>query len=157
MALKLMEGILDALDTYLSAALPTKITEINTRNEDTILDDMAAIEPHEVYPIEKFPVLEMLGVKAVTLREMENYYQGLYTVNFRLTATAQNDAELIATKLYRYHLALVECLKEARSDAGFSSIIIQIGDCDFSDTFEGASDFIKQLQLECTFNRTEAK
>jgi len=151
--LELIEGAVDAVKSYLEANMSTKITALNTEYRDFELANIKQYYIAELAAIPELPAMLVLGGYTLPEREAANYIRAKHYLKVVALASDQ-DAQQLRRRLYRYVRAIVELLREARSSAGWSYVIV-FDRFDYSPVYTSESSFYQDAQVIAHFNKSD--
>lgn len=112
MAQKLIEGVIDAAVTYLTANMAAKLNALDTLYGDSIvLDDIAAFHKSQlsIESIEKFPIVVVDSDASEMLKWDNTWTDANHTVTFDVLVSDQ-DTETLAKRVRRHLQAVWEVL-----------------------------------------------
>jgi len=156
MTLKLIEGAVDAVKTYLSDNIAAKLDALDTEYADGItLDDIKAWYVAEVQAVPEFPSVFILGESMPVDGEGNGWMKSQSKLTIAVMATDQNP-ETLKRRLYRYIRALIELLIEARVSVSWA-YVIEFTNVNYSPLFSAAGEFLSDARLEVSLRSYETK
>jgi hypothetical protein len=123
MTITLIEGAVDALDTYLEANMAAKVVELNARYADDVtLEDIADWYIGS-YPlaVPKTPSVALVGIDWTPSEQRKANIAGVTRVDIAVFVGG-NELTPRFRALARYAVGLVEMLKAGKSSIGYESV-----------------------------------
>jgi hypothetical protein len=124
MTLKMAEGAVAALVTYLGTNFAAKVAALNTEYGDTLLTMPASFNTTEILEAEAFPVIEVLCDRT-RIHAIGGGYIGT-THPITIICTVMDDSDSgeekanLRKQVYRYARAIIELLRTAETAGGFT-------------------------------------
>jgi hypothetical protein len=143
MALKLMEGAVDAVKSYLETNMVAKLGTLDLEYGDFALEDIDKWYVAELTAIPEYPAVVILGDASDIIGEGAGWCNSKHTITVAVMATDQ-DAERLRRRLYRYIRACLELLVESRASIGY---IVTFDRLEFSPLYGRAGTFMSDARL----------
>ena len=157
MALTLMEGSIDAVKDYLNTNLGAKLAALDAEYDDGItLADIQAYYTAETMAIPELPAIYVLGDRTEPAAEGPSYIKAVHYITVAVLVTDANN-ETLRKKLYRNIRAIIELLREARSDATFENAAIVFDSCEFSPMYGQSDTFLQDARVELHLTKLETE
>ena len=152
MTLTLLEGAVDALNTYVQANMAAKISALNTAYGDSLLTAPVAYYVGNV-PDEmpEFPSIALQG-DGWTLETQTKYTLEVKNNINIYVYVADQDISVRFKKLCRYALAIVELLNTGEASYGYTHFIT--GKVEISDTL-AAPSFLQAIMIPVELCKAE--
>ncbi len=152
MPLKLIEGVVDDLKTYLSANMGAKLVSLNLEYADALLTGIKAYYIAEQTSIPEFPSIIIIGDETIPDLEGNGWMHSNHAITIACLAINQ-DTEILKRLLYRYMRAVIELLIESRA----SGYAIKFTRINFSPIYGREGEFLSDASLSIMFKRYETK
>lgn len=148
MTLTLMEGAINAVKNYLDENMAAKLDELDTEYDDGItLADIEAYYLAETLAVPKMPAIYVLGDRTEVEAEGPGYMKVAHYMSIAVLVTDPVN-ETLRKRLYRHIRAIIELLRDARSDSTLEGKAIVFDLCEFSPMYGRAGTFLQDARVE---------
>jgi len=153
MALTLIEGVVDAVKSYLTTDMPAKLNALDSEYDDGIvLDDIKTYYIAEVQAIPEYPSIFLLGDDVDILGEGGNWLKSGNNLDIIIFVGDQNTTDL-RRRIYRYVRALIELLITARTSQGWA---VNFKGVELSPMYSKGGDYLSDAHLSVQIVETNA-
>ena len=157
MTLTLMEGSLNAVKDYLTTNMAAKLNALDAEYDDGItLADINAYYLAETLAVPIMPAIYVLGVRTEPGAEGLTHFKTAHHVTVAVLVT-DTVTETLRKRLYRHIRAIVELMREARSDATFENAAIVFDSCEFSPMYGRSGTFLQDARVELHLTKIETE
>ncbi len=148
MALTLIEGSVVAVKDYLETNMAAKLDALDTEYADGIaLTDIVAYYLAETLAVPDMPAIYVLGDRTEIESESPGHIKAAHYITVAVLVTDPVN-ETLRKRLYRHIRAIIELLREARSDAAFVAKAIVFDSCEFSPMYGRSGTFLQDARVE---------
>jgi len=152
MALTLIEGVVDALKTYLEANMAAKLDVLDTEYGDGItLADIQKYYIAEVQAIPEYPSIFILGDNVEVLGEGGSWMKSGNNLDL-IVFVGDQDTTILRRRIYRYIRALIELLITARTSQGW---VVNFKSVELSPMYSKGGDYLSDAYLSIEIVMTE--
>jgi len=152
MALTLIEGVVDAVNTYLSTNIAAKLNTLDTEYGDFVLDDIKTFYIAEVQAIPEYPAIFILGDNVEVLGEGGGWMKSGNNLDI-VVFVGDQDTTTLRRKIYRYIRALIELLITARTSEGW---VVNFMSVELSPTYSKGGEYLSDAHLSVQIVETNA-
>ena len=157
MALTLMEGTIDAVESYLNTNMAAKLDTLDSEYNDGItLDDIQTYYKAETLAVPELPSIYVIGNRTVPEAEGPTYLKAAHYMTIAVMVGDAN-TETLRKRLYRHIRAIVEVLRAARDDATFVSKAVVFDTFEFSPMYGRTGAFLQDARVECHISTVETE
>lgn len=157
MTLTLMEGSINAVKNYLEANMAAKLDVLDAEYDDGIeLADVVAYYLSETLAVPAMPAIYVLGNRSETEAEGPTHIKASHYITVVMLVT-DNVNETLKKRLYRHVRAVVELLREARSDATFENAAVTFDSCEFGPMYGKTGTFLQDARVELHLTKLETE
>ena len=151
MALALIEGVVDALKTYLEANIAAKLNALDTEYGDFVLDDIQTFYIAEEPAVPEYPSIFLLGDSVEALGEGGSWLKSGNNLDI-IVFVGDQDTTILRRRIYRYIRALIELLITARTSQGW---VVNFVSVELSPIYGKTGSFISDAHLSIQIVKTE--
>jgi hypothetical protein len=119
MTLTLLEGAVDALHTYLAAAMAAKVISLNTRYSDTLPNIKTWYKGNTPISSPEFPSVALVGTGWTPKRQMAAALHVENEISL-IVFYGHNDLEVRFDRLCRYAIGLIELCAAGEATLGYT-------------------------------------
>ena len=151
MALTLIEGVVNAVNTYIQANMPAKLDTLDAEYGDFTLDNIKTYYIAEVKAIPGYPSIFLLGDNVEVLGEGGNWLKSGNNLDI-IVFVGDQDTTILRRKIYRYIRALIELLITSRTSQGW---VVNFKSVELSPMYSKGGDYLSDAHLAVEIVATE--